>query len=294
MTISTPDPKPSIRRVPAKAGADQILKILHEDGVVIIEKFCSPRVIEKLNHDVRPALDAYDENLPEVFAHRHGPHCKRINGLVAKSATVRSDLLNNPLVHDICRALYNDQQRVDYWMTSAMLLEHRPGGEPGPYHRDQNFFPLCKMLGAKGPLSLVNFFFALTDITAENGGTRVILGSHKWEDFDDHGSADMAVPMEFKAGDVCLLGGKTVHGSGDNITADSFRLMIIMGFQAGYLTSYEANALHLSRETLDSMTPLARRMVGWASPTIDTTPTWTIECGDIAIWRERQQRKLSG
>ncbi|KAL2853981.1 hypothetical protein BJX68DRAFT_264732 [Aspergillus pseudodeflectus] len=291
MTISTMVSQPSIRRLPAKAGADQIIKILLEDGVVIIEEFRHSSVVEQLNHEVAPHLADYAKNLPAVFANRHGPHCKRINNLVAKSKTLRDDLLNDPLVHDICGKIYTEQQRTDYWMTSAMLLEHSPGGKPGPYHRDQNFFPLAKLLGAAAPLVVLNFFVALTDMTAENGGTRVVPGSHLWADYEDWSTAEMGVPMEMKAGDMCLLGGKTVHGSGGNTTVDSLRRILILGVQAGYLTPYEATSLHVEREIVDSMTPLAQKMIGWRSPTIDGTPTWTVDCGDVGAWWERSTRQ---
>ncbi|CEL05743.1 hypothetical protein ASPCAL06858 [Aspergillus calidoustus] len=291
MTISTMVSKPSIRRLPAKAGADQIIKILLEDGVVIIEEFRHSSVIDQLNHEVAPHLADYAKNLPAVFANRHGPHCKRINNLVAKSKTLRDDLLNDPLVHDICGKIYTEQQRTDYWMTSAMLLEHSPGGKAGPYHRDQNFFPLAKLLGAAAPLVVLNFFVALTDMTAENGGTRVVPGSHLWAEYEDWSTAEMGVPMEMKAGDMCLLGGKTVHGSGGNTTVDSLRRILILGVQAGYLTPYEATPLHVEREIVDSMTPLAQKMIGWRSPTIDGTPTWTVDCGDVGAWWERSTRQ---
>jgi ectoine hydroxylase-related dioxygenase (phytanoyl-CoA dioxygenase family) len=230
------------------------------------------------------------KDLPEPFAERHGHHCKRINNLVARSKTVRDDLLNDPLVHHICRKIYTERQRIDYWLGSAMVLEHSPGGKPGGYHRDQLFFPPCMMLGAAGPLALVNFFVALSDMTKENGGTRVIPGSHMWLDFSDHGNPDMSVPMEMKAGDACLLGGKTVHGSGENATLDSLRRMLILGFQAGFLTPFESTCLHVSREVVDSMTPLARKMIGWGSLKIDTTPTWTIDCGDPGLWLQRERK----
>ncbi|KAL4862787.1 hypothetical protein BDV12DRAFT_206998 [Aspergillus spectabilis] len=291
MTVSATASQSPTRRLPVKAGADEIIKILQEDGVVIIENFRQSRVIDQLNHEMAPHLADYEKNLPAVFANRHGPHCKRINNLVAKSKTLREDLLNDPLVHDICRKIYTEQQSTDYWMTSAMLLEHSPGGKPGPYHRDQNFFPLAQMLGPAAPLVVMNFFLALTDITVENGGTRVVPGSHLWAEYEDWSSPETGVPMVMKAGDMCLLGGKTVHGSGGNTTVDSLRRILILGVQPGYLTPYEATSLHIEREIVDSMTPLAQKMIGWRSPTINGTPTWTVDCGDVGAWWERRTRQ---
>ncbi|GFF55234.1 uncharacterized protein Mb3657 [Aspergillus udagawae] len=251
--------KPSIRRVPAKAGADEIINILQEDGVVVIENFCAPGVIDRLNHELEP--------------------------------TFRENLLNDTLVHDICRKIYSERQLADYWLSMAAMLENSPGGYKQDLHRDQMLFPLCKALGETGPMVMINFFVALSDVTEENGGTRVIPGSHLWSDFSDNGEAGMTVPVEMKAGDAFLLGGKTVHAAGQNVSQNSLRRLIIFGFQPSYLTPFES-FLGIPRNIVDGMTPLAQKMVGWGSPTVEGLTFWTMDSKDIGLYRDREGEEL--
>ncbi|KAL5358186.1 PhyH-domain-containing protein [Aspergillus floccosus] len=278
--------QPSIRRIPVKAGAEKIIDVLQEDGVVILENFCSPGVIEQLNHELEPYL-AGDINLPKNLADFHGTRSKRVSNLPAKSRTFRQHFLNDSLVHDICRKIYPEQQGADYWLTMAAMLENSPGGDKQDLHRDQMLFPLCKALGEAGAMVMINFFVALGDITAENGGTRVIPGSHRWSDFTDHGGDDMAVPVEMKAGDAFLLGGKTVHAAGQNVSRNSVRRLMIFGFQPGYLTPFES-FLGIPRHIIKGMTPLAQRMVGWGSPTVQGLTFWTMDNKDIGLCLDRE------
>ncbi|OGE52538.1 hypothetical protein PENARI_c010G02147 [Penicillium arizonense] len=289
MTVPTTVPQPSLRRVSAKAGADEIINILQEDGVVIIENFCAPGVIDQLNYDLEPYL-ARDIDLIKNLADFHGTGSKRVCNLPAKSKTFREDILNDTLVHDICRKLYTEQQLVDYWLSMGAMLQNLPGGDKQALHRDQMLFPLSKALGKDGPMVMINFFLALGDVTAENGGTRVIPGSHLWA-YSDEGEDGMAVPVEMKAGDAFLLGGKTVHAAGQNVSLDSVRRLIIFGFQPGYLTPFES-FMGIPRNIVETMTPLAQRMIGWGSPKIQGLTFWTMDSKDIALWREREGEGL--
>ncbi|KAJ5747631.1 uncharacterized protein N7511_009327 [Penicillium nucicola] len=291
MTGLTTVSQPPLRRVAATAGADVIINILQEDGAVVIENFCDSGVIDQLNGELEPYL-ARDVDLFKNLADFHGLGSKRICNLPAKSEAFRQNILNDTLVHDICRKIYSEQQNVDYWLGMGAMLQNLPGGDKQDLHRDQMLFPLSKALGEAGPMVMINFFLALDNITEENGGTRVIPGSHLWSDFSDHGEA--SVPVEMKAGDAFLLGGKTVHAAGQNVSQDSIRRLIIFGFQPGYLTPFES-FMGIPRDIVESMTPLARRMIGWGSPMVEGLPVWTMDSKDIGLWREREgvQHKLS-
>ena len=86
---------------------------------------------------------------------------------------------------------------------------------------------------------------ALSPVTLENGGLRVIPGSHEWgpmnhADSDDPHSIlargqsitdpfdeSAAVPMELAPGEVGFFDYRAVHGSGPNLTDDT-RLMLLV------------------------------------------------------------------
>jgi ectoine hydroxylase-related dioxygenase (phytanoyl-CoA dioxygenase family) len=63
---------------------------------------------------------------------------------------------------------------------------------------------------------------ALEDMTEELGGTRVIPGSHLWEDYDGVGTPEQTVPTEMRRQrhDLQRQGD---HGAGANRTRDRWR-----------------------------------------------------------------------
>ncbi len=87
---------------------------------------------------------------------------------------------------------------------------------------------------------------ALDDMTEELGGTRVIPGSHLWEDCDRPGSPEQTVATEMRAGSGMIYSGKVIHGGGANRTTDRWRFAMHISFVVGWLTPEEASALVLS------------------------------------------------
>ena len=71
-------------------------------------------------------------------------------------------------------------------------------GEPAQYlHRDcTNWTAYCRPLWPRCPEITVSTMIALEDMTEELGGTRVIPGSHLWEDIDRVGEPAQAVATE--------------------------------------------------------------------------------------------------
>ena len=80
-------------------------------------------------------------------------------------------------------------------------------------HRDQwafDFFPF-----PRGYEVQCNTLWAMTDFTAENGATRVIPGSHLYEDKLEFGHDDCEA-AEMPAGSVFVYTGAVYHGGGAN------------------------------------------------------------------------------
>ncbi|KAJ6024770.1 hypothetical protein N7540_005567 [Penicillium herquei] len=260
--------KPVLRRVPASADAAEALRILREDGAVVIQGFLDQDHLMSLNQDMEAQL----ASRPLVCEHEgewksgvHGAHTQRLNQLPAFSPTFRQKTLNLPLMHEICEPLFGIHG-CDYWMNTATVVQIGPGNPPQTLHRDQELFPVFNPIGKDAPEAIVNFFCALTEFTDENGATRVVLGSHRWDDFttDVTGCVPQTIPAEMNAGDCLLFSGKLVHGGGANRTRDNVRRGLALGIQATYLTAEETYQ-HVPRPIVESMTPLAQKMIHWRS-----------------------------
>ncbi|KAG5913188.1 hypothetical protein E4U53_004969 [Claviceps sorghi] len=127
---------------------------------------------------------------------------------------------------------------------------------------------------------MLNFFTALTDLDHETGRTQYVWGSNKRQEL---GTPDAQHPVEhvaLKAGDTTIVGGKVTHRGSANLSAKFRRAMPIM-IVPSILTPFDATC-HLSRELVETMTPLAQRMVGRRSVMIP--PPGTIERVRTGIW----------
>ncbi|KAK0610813.1 phytanoyl-CoA dioxygenase family protein [Immersiella caudata] len=293
MSPPTPPPSvnatssPKLQRLPASAGSPAILSALRADGAVIIKSLFSPSAIATLNAEINPLMSPIRPGSvqPSEFIQAfHGPTTKRLNNLVGLSPTFRSVFLENDLIHECCTSIFVEDSG-GYWMNSAQVIDIPPGSVAQPLHRDQWQFPVFTLVGPDAPEASCNFIVALSEFRAENGATRVIPGSHRWEDMSVNGEEGMSVAAEMEVGDVCFISGKVVHGGGANTTGDSSkggqtRRGLAMVFQASYLTPEEAFPFNVDREVARGMSERGQRMVGYRSQALKDSPgVWKRDYG---------------
>ena len=104
-------------------------------------------------------------------------------------------------------------------------------------------YPRCDML-------LITLW-ALTDFTRENGATRVVPGSHRWDDAKKqlkhqglydllpadfrHPTDDEIAYAEMPAGSCLMLLGSTLHSGGANVSTGQIRRGMYLGYILGWL-----------------------------------------------------------
>lgn len=276
--------KPKLRELPKGSSPDETLKIMREDGGVIIKNFLAPDQISRFNAEIATAMDNLNSgstHSDKFISSFHGSNTKRLTNLPTLSPTFRNEILDSDEVHAICESVFREECK-SYWMNTAQVIEIGPGNVAQPLHRDlENNHPFIAM-GEAGPEISLNFLIAFTDFTDENGATRVIPGSNHWPDYNDRGTPEMTVPAEMKAGDVVLVSGKLVHGGGANRTTDFYRRAVAFTFQPGYLTPEGAYPHILKLDLVKSMSPRAQKMVGFRSQYPNGSPgLWQIDYKEI-------------
>jgi ectoine hydroxylase-related dioxygenase (phytanoyl-CoA dioxygenase family) len=115
-----------------------------------------------------------------------------------------------------------------------------------------------------------NVMIALTDFTEANGATRIVPGSHAWDEYPEirvmpEGELDDRYPSiaaEMPKGSVCFFLGTTYHGGGANHT-DGFRTGITMAYCAGWLRPQENFAIAVAQERAAMFDPELRALMGW-------------------------------
>ena len=129
-------------------------------------------------------------------------------------------------------------------LSSLNMHEAGKGGEPQPLHTDGLMAPI------ETPYPIVaNVAWLLDDVTDENGGTRVIPGSHKWS-LDEMKAAvrqGNTIAAEGPAGSAIVFGGKLWHGTGTN--RNGARRRIVLGYYCrGFIRQQENFCLSLAPE----------------------------------------------
>jgi len=239
----------------------------HRDGGLIVENLFSGDVIRRMRDAVkRKALESRpgsksDHAMWQTF---HGKNTIRFTGLGLLDP-VFFEMLENPIFTRIA-----DETLLplcgSYWLNTGQTMIVGPG-EPAQYlHRDcGNWNQYCRALWPNCPEVTVSMMIALDDMTEELGGTRVIPGSHLWDDFDRPGRPEETVPTVMPAGAGMIYSGKVVHGAGHNRTQDRWRFAMHISFVVGWLVPEEASALYYPVELVKSLSPRVQRLLGYRS-----------------------------
>ena len=146
-------------------------------------------------------------------------------------------------------------------LSSLTAIEMHPGERAQPIHADDGSYGIPK----PHPALSCTAIWALTDFTRENGGTRVVPGSHRADRSprgDDRASETVVIEME--AGGVLICHGSLWHGGGDN-ASEARRVGVVANYCAGFLRQEECQLLALERERVASFTPRLQRLVGYGT-----------------------------
>ncbi|KAL4930453.1 phytanoyl-CoA dioxygenase family protein [Aspergillus undulatus] len=282
-----PVPNDQIKRFAVTADPAAISKAFQEDAVVIIEGFLTPVQVAKLNADLDPLFARQRAAPPEkplmasALSSILPPQQKRVHNLVGVSRVFRHEILNHPLMHDLCKRTF--APLGEYWVATSGAIENGPGTPEQVWHRDMSVHPVLRPI-PDAPEMMMNFFTALTDFTVESGATQHIMGSHKLADVRPPDAEHPVALGIVKAGDSIVIGSGMVHRGGLNATSDFYRRSLALVFYPCHLTPYEAST-HLPRRLVESMTPLAQRMIGWRSvhpePDGKGLGLWTVNTNDL-------------
>jgi ectoine hydroxylase-related dioxygenase (phytanoyl-CoA dioxygenase family) len=242
-----------IQHFPADAPADRVAEALAQDGVAIVDRLVAPDVMDRIRAELEPWLTATPFGPDEFSGHR----TKRTGGLVARSATSR-DLIQHPLVLETVRKVLSKATSIQIHLTQVIAIGPE---EPAQIiHRDQwafDFFPF-----PKGYEVTCNTIWAMNDFTAANGATRVIPGSHRYDDGLQFTESDTE-PAEMEKGSVVLYTGSLYHGAGANRSSET-RYGINLTYNVSWLRQEENQYLSVPLEVARTLPVELLRLLGYA------------------------------
>lgn len=194
-------------------------------GYCIVANVLSPSQVAALRE--RVVTQAKGE---EASGRASGDHAsnQRIWMLVNKGKVFR-DLAVHPFARQVMTRLLGE----NFLVSSLTANIARPGGAPMYLHTDQLYVDFWTPKPA-----VANILYMLDDFSDENGGTRLIPGSHLRPVSKDD-TPERTIGAEGPAGSALVFDGRLVHGTGANRTTDQMRHGILAYHCAPYVRQQE-------------------------------------------------------
>ena len=242
-----------VRVLGAGASADDVAAVLAEDGCVSVAELVAPQVMDTIHAEMAPYIEATPMGPDDFSGHR----TRRTGSMIARSPSFRP-LAIHPLVTGTLDQVLGDHA-TSYQLHLTQVIDIGPG-EPGQLvHRDQwafDFFPF-----PSGYEVECHVMWAMNDFTELNGATRVIPGSHKWED-KLRPQYEETVPAEMPKGSVFFYVGSVYHGGGAN-QSDERRLGINVGYTLSWLRQEENQYLACPPEVARTIDEDLAKLIGY-------------------------------
>ena len=198
-----------------------------------------------------------------------GRNHPRTGALIARSPTSRS-LITHPTVIDTLDLVLGDHAST-FQVDLTQLVTIGPGEPAQMIHRDQWSFDRYQF--PRGFEAEVATMWAVTDFTEEMGATRMVVGSHRWEDDPDEVDPALSSPAVMTKGSVLLYTGSIFHGGGANTTKTS-RIGMNVGYSLGWLRQEENQYLACPPEIARTLPEGLLRLMGYQRGSYPSA-TWT-------------------
>lgn len=244
---------PALRHLPATAPVDDVLKVIAEDAAVILDGVMNPDQLSRVRTEIMPYVEATPPGQDDFTGHL----TTRTGALVARSPACR-ELVAHPLIVGATAAFLSPFcDRFQLHLTQVIRI--KPGQKEQVLHRDRLAWGGFLQRSIEPQL---NTIWAVTDFTKENGATRVVPGSHLWE--DGRGAHEGEITYaEMKAGSVILYTGSVIHSGGANVS-DGDRIGINITYSLGWLRQEENQYLSCPPEIAATLPEDLRRLIGYS------------------------------
>ena len=274
-----------LQQVDRRDGVAAITAALDVDGGVIVREFLSPVTLRQFRDDIEAHVAGHRTGSvagSDVVRRFWGANTKRFTRLAHRSGAF-VDILTDPLYLAVADQVLLPYAS-DYWMNTGQMMIIGPGEKAQWLHRDAENWPtMCRPDGFEVTLSCL---FAISDFTADVGATRVVPGSHRWDDYSRKATSEEQCQAVMPAGSAMMYTGRVLHSGGANITTDQWRYGLHLSYVLGWLTPEEAGPLGVSWNEVQHLPEVAQRLLGWRSSNVNdryAARTWTVDYEDVPV-----------
>ena len=194
---------------------------IRDDGYTVIERAADPELVEGLKQALERIEREHDLGYAKTSF--EGFKTVRINNLLTYD-----DLFWEVPLHENVLPVVERVLDRECLLSSFCSLVLGPGQEAQPIHEDTQLIPLPR---PHIPIT-INAIWALSDFRHDNGATRIVPGSHKYDSSPEYGKDYDAVTATMPAGSVMLFDSALWHGGGAN-TSDAQALRVLLRLLLG-------------------------------------------------------------
>ena len=205
--------------------AETVAGALRRDGAVVVSDLVEHKLVDTVVAELREPLDLSGLNTRSDFNGDRTLRCSNVLS-AAPSAAALVD-------HDMVVGVANEillPHCATYQVGSLTAIEILPGEAAQALHRDDSLYPV----EISGLELQIGVMWALNDFTEENGGTRVIPGSHRFLRSWHLPNVSDWVSAEMPKGSALFYLGSTWHGGGAN-QSNRPRTGLINTYSLGWL-----------------------------------------------------------
>lgn len=231
--------------------ADHVSRI-DRDGFTVVEDAFGTALLHELNDALAEIEEEYQIGYRDTAF--EGTKTVRIYNLLAYGRAFEKIPVSPSVLPVVERVLDNQLQ-----LSSLSAICLGPGQEAQPIHADTNMIPLPR---PHIPIT-VNSMWALSDFTEENGATRIVPGSHRFDHNPDYDRSYETDCAEMAAGSVLIWNSALWHGGGENRTSER-RNGIASYYCAGWIRQQENQQLGIPLERLEGFDRRLQELCGFS------------------------------
>jgi ectoine hydroxylase-related dioxygenase (phytanoyl-CoA dioxygenase family) len=232
----------------ATSTGQDVAQRLIDDGYVIVSDLMKAADVALARTDLGRVLDA----TPTGRNTFEGFDTQRVYALFAKTRTF-DGAATHPLLLEVL-----DQVLGHYQLSAPVGIRIGPGERAQVLHRDDAVYPIPE----PHPPVVVNTMWPLDEFTADNGATRLVPGSHRWEPGRQPAGDDPVSLATMTPGSVLFYLGSLWHGGGANRTQQP-RLGVILEYAAGWLRPQENHCLAVPRSIARQLPERLQELLGY-------------------------------
>src|SRR6185295_18867657 len=122
---------------------------------------------------------------------------------------------------------------------------------------------------------LAQFILCVDTFDEGNGATRVVPGSHLWDEVDMSGATYYeSVPAEGPAGSLIIYTDLLLHGTGANTSEDRERAALLFGYCAPWCRPMVNYPLVLDPKAIKGASSTVRQLLGYSDTVVGFRERW--------------------